>query len=98
MSWYLAAKILESLPQSSGVNSSSERSWGYGNVSVRTSAVANQQIFAHLSYPFLLPLLCVCLKYQVPERGPVVIVSSHGTKDGNWHAGVEGNQRLGWRS
>lgn len=60
MSWYLAAKVLES----SGVNYSSERSWGYGNISVRTSVIANQQIFAHLSYPFFLP--CVSLKQQVP--------------------------------
>lgn len=49
MSWYLAAKILESLSRTGGVNSSSERFWGYGNVSVRTPAIANQQIFAHLS-------------------------------------------------
>lgn len=98
MSWYLAVKILESLPRSSRINSSSERSWGFRHLSVRTSVIANQQIFAHLSYPFLLPLLCVSLKHQVPEKGPVVIVTSHGTKDGNWCAGVEGNQRLGWGS
>jgi len=98
MSWYLAAKILESLPQSGGANSSSEMSQGYGNVSVRTPGTTNQQIFAHLSYPFCLLLLCVFLKHQVPERGPVTTVSSHGAQDGNRSAAAEGNQRLGWAS
>lgn len=62
---------------------------------MRTSVTANQQAFAHLSYTFLLPSFCVSLKHQVRETGAVVIVSSRGTKDGDWCTGVEGNQRLG---
>lgn len=88
---YLHTKILESLSCSGGINSGSERSWRYGNVSVRISAIAKHHIFAHISYPFLLPLLCVSLKHQGPERGPVVVAPSHG----NCCAGVEGSQSLG---
>lgn len=64
-------------------------------MSARTSVIANQQIFAHLSYPFHLPLLCVSLKHQVAERGSVVIVSSHGTKDGNWCGWCGGQPEAG---